>query len=43
VHPAQQELYDQLIAFPHGDHDDLADAAATAVAHLLQPRQPRVW
>ena len=43
VHPAQQELYDQLTAFPQGDHDDLADAAATAVAYLLQPRQPRVW
>lgn len=43
VAPAQQELYDQLTALPHSDHDDLADAAAMAVAHLLNQQQPRVW
>jgi predicted phage terminase large subunit-like protein len=35
VAPGQIELYDELIAFPHGQHDDLADAAAFGSAWLL--------
>jgi predicted phage terminase large subunit-like protein len=41
--PGQQALYDELVTFPFGDHDDLLDAAATGTAHLLDRRPPRVW
>lgn len=35
VHPAQETLYLQMTQFPHGDHDDLLDAAAMGTAWLL--------
>ena len=41
--PGQQGLYDELVTFPFGAHDDLLDAAATGTAHLLDRRAPRVW
>jgi phage terminase large subunit-like protein len=41
--PGQQALYDELVTFPFGTHDDLLDAAATGTAHLLDRRPPRVW
>ncbi|QDU18284.1 hypothetical protein [Urbifossiella limnaea] len=43
VDAGQQGLYDELVTFPFGAHDDLLDAAATGVAHLLDRRPPRVW
>lgn len=39
----QHGLYDELVTFPFGTHDDLLDAAATGTAHLLDRRPPRVW
>jgi phage terminase large subunit-like protein len=32
-----------LTTYPYGPHDDLADATAAAVAHLLNRPTPRVW
>lgn len=41
--PGQRELYDELTAFPFGEHDDLLDATATGCAFLLDRREPRAW
>jgi len=41
--PSQGELIDEMLTFPHGRHDDLLDATATGVEHLLNVREPRVW
>lgn len=43
VDPTQQELFDELIAFPTGEHDDLADAAAFGVHWLLRRPEPKSW
>jgi phage terminase large subunit-like protein len=43
VHPGQQELWDEMVTFPCGGHDDLVDAAAMGVAYLLERVEPRVW
>jgi phage terminase large subunit-like protein len=43
VDPSQQELLDEMLAFPHGRHDDLVDAAAFGTAYLLDTREPRVF
>lgn len=42
VAPGQQELFDEMIAFPVGEHDDLLDAAAFGTAYLLQQNEPRI-
>jgi hypothetical protein len=41
--PSQRELYEEMIAFPYADRDDLADTAATGCAYLLDRREPRAW
>ena len=41
VDPGQQELFDEMISFPNGGHDDLVDAAAMGVAHLIGKPDPR--
>lgn len=41
--PAQRELFDEMTAFPFGEHDDLLDATATGCAFLLNRREPRAW
>ena len=43
VDPSQQALFDEMVTFPIGEHDDLLDAAATGTAWLLDRREPRVW
>jgi phage terminase large subunit-like protein len=43
IDPSQQELFDEMLAFPVGRHDDLLDAAAFGTAHLLDIREPRVF
>lgn len=35
VHPSQDLLFQEMTQFPHGDHDDLLDAAAMGTAWLL--------
>jgi hypothetical protein len=39
----QRELYDEIISFPVGEHDDLLDAAAMGCAYLLDHPEPRCW
>jgi predicted phage terminase large subunit-like protein len=39
----QQGLFDEMVTFPFGEHDDLLDAAATGAAYLLDRPEPRVW
>lgn len=43
VDPSQQELLDEMLTFPLGEHDDLIDATAFGTAYLLDQREPRVW
>jgi predicted phage terminase large subunit-like protein len=43
VDASQHELFTEMTTFPFGEHDDLLDATATGVAHLLDRREPRVW
>jgi phage terminase large subunit-like protein len=43
VHPSQQALFDEVTTFPFAEHDDLADALATGVRHILDQPDPRVW
>jgi predicted phage terminase large subunit-like protein len=42
VDPSQQELFDEMISFPSGEHDDLVDAAAMGAAELVNEREPKV-
>ncbi len=43
VDAGQRELFDELTTYPFGTHDDLADATAAGVEHLLGHPAPRVW
>jgi predicted phage terminase large subunit-like protein len=43
VDEGQQALYDELVTFPYGEHDDLLDAAMMGTAYLLERPEPRVW
>jgi predicted phage terminase large subunit-like protein len=43
VDASQQALYDELVTFPYGEHDDLLDAAAMGTAYLLERPEPRIW
>jgi predicted phage terminase large subunit-like protein len=43
VAPEQQELYDEMLSFPAGAHDDLLDAAATGTRYLLNVHEPKMW
>ena len=43
VDAGQRQLFHEMTAFPFGDHDDLADAAASGAEHLLAAREPRLW
>ncbi len=43
VDPSQQALFDEMILFPVGEHDDLLDAAAMGTEYLLNTREPRIW
>ncbi len=43
VDPTQRELFDEMTTYPFGSHDDLADACAAAVEHLLMKVEPRIW
>jgi predicted phage terminase large subunit-like protein len=43
VAPEQQALFDEMVTFPVGEHDDLLDAAAFGTAFLLGQPEPRVF
>ncbi|QVL30937.1 hypothetical protein KIH39_19065 [Telmatocola sphagniphila] len=43
VSPEQKPLFDEMISFPLGDHDDLLDAAAMAAQWLSTKTELRVW
>lgn len=43
VDAGQRELFEQLTTYPFATHDDLADATAAGVEHLLGRPDPRVW
>lgn len=43
VDASQRELFEQLTTYPFATHDDLADATAAGVEHLLSRKEPRVW
>src|SRR5262245_10418209 len=42
VDAGQQGLWDEMLTFPAGEHDDLLDAAAMGTAYLLDRPEPRV-
>lgn len=43
VDAGQRGLFEELTTFPFAAHDDLVDALAAGVDHLLGRPQPRVW
>ena len=43
VDRSQQDLFDEMSAFPFAEHDDLLDATASGVGYLLGKREPRLW
>jgi len=44
VDPGQQDLWDEMLAFPHGSSDDLVDAAAMGTAWLMRnSREPNIY
>ena len=43
VDGSQQDLFDEITAFPFAEHDDLLDATASGVEHLLGKREQRLW
>jgi hypothetical protein len=43
VDPAQQALFDEMMTFLFGEHDDLLDTPATGMAYLLDRPELRIW
>jgi len=43
VDPTQRELFEEMVTFPFGEHDDLLDAAAMGCADLVDRPEPRLW